>query len=1003
MRADETRPSAAPAAGPTVAVAATFTAEPILRPLDFWMREAGLAGPIEFAPYGQVFQELLDPGSLLGRNRGGVNAVLLRVEDWLRYGPSAGDPEAARSLLDRNAGDLVAAVEGAATRGGAAPMVLALCPPSPAALEDPERRALLEAAERRIAGALGGVAGVAVLGPEDLAAYPVAESHDPGRDALGHIPYTPAFFAALAAALARRIHALKAPPYKVIVLDCDNTLWQGVVGEEGTLGVAVPPWCRALQEFVLRQIDKGFVACLCSKNEERDALEVLERHPDMVLRRDHLVGWRINWEPKSENLRALAAELNVGLDSFVFLDDNPVECAEVRARCPEVLTIQVPPADEVGPFLDHLWAFDRLKVTSEDRQRTAMYRENAERARLQERAGSFGDFLSALELRVDIHEPTAEQWGRVSQLTQRTNQFNFTTVRRSEAEARGLAAEGLECRAVEVRDRFGDYGLVGVLIYGRGGDAIEVDTFLLSCRVLGRGVEHRMLNHLGEAARGLGLAAVVATAVPTAKNLPARRFLDKVAAGWKEERDGRSTYRIPAESAAAAAPDASGEAEGGASAAEAPAASPSGTARAVAAYERIALHLRSPERVVEELERLGPARRDRPDLGAPPTPPSSEAERRLCEAWAELLGLGEVGIHDDYFELGGTSLLAVDLLARVERLTGVRLPLTAIVEAPTVAGLARLLEQDGPRDSLVTIRAGGDRPAVFLVHDGDGETMLYRNLALRLDPGHAVYGLQPHGLPGYPMLHTRIEDMAEHHVEKILSAQPSGPYLVGGMCAGGVIAYEVARRLQARGEAVALVALLDAADPEAQLRPFRSANQRLRGLSGALGQGEGLGPVRRAAAIGSKVARKARNFVAYEARRRADGAWTRLRMRLFRRYTDRGIRPPGYLSGISVRKVYLHAESSYRPPGKFDGDLALFRATQGVGDDEPYCDRYSDPLLGWGGRATGCVRAYDVPGGHSSMLQEPNVRVLAETMQAAIDEALASRAPGPMPAMAGVP
>ena len=189
---------------------------------------------------------------------------------------------------------------------------------------------MLARVEERLVGELGEVPGLSLLRPDDFDLYPVADYHDPQRDQLGHIPYTPLFFAALGTILARRIHALLNPPHKVVVLDCDNTLWKGVVGEEGVAGITIPTAWMGLQRFMVELAGKGFLLCLCSKNDEPDVLEVFDRRPDMVLRRDHLVSWRINWQPKSQNIRSLAQELNLGLDSFIFLDDNPVECAEVR-------------------------------------------------------------------------------------------------------------------------------------------------------------------------------------------------------------------------------------------------------------------------------------------------------------------------------------------------------------------------------------------------------------------------------------------------------------------------------------------------------------------------------------------------------------------------------------------------------------------------------------------------------------------------------------------------
>jgi thioesterase domain-containing protein len=226
-------------------------------------------------------------------------------------------------------------------------------------------------------------------------------------------------------------------------------------------------------------------------------------------------------------------------------------------------------------------------------------------------------------------------------------------------------------------------------------------------------------------------------------------------------------------------------------------------------------------------------------------------------------------------------------------------------------------------------------------------------------------------------------------VEKIRSAQPRGPYFVGGMCAGGVIAYEIARRLQNEGETLGMVALIDAADVVAEGIPWRFANQRLHSFSKVLNQDAGHSALKRAVMIGGKATRKVKNLFSYLVRQRAADLWANLRMRWLRHDLDRGRKPPRFLENIPVRTVYLFAEKSYRPAGALEGELILFRATEGEGNDEPYMSRYADSLFGWGRRASRGVRAYDIPGGHSSMLQEPHVQILAGHMQTIIDEALA--------------
>jgi FkbH-like protein len=261
----------------------------------------------------------------------------------------------------------------------------------------------------------------------------------------------------------------------------------------------------------------------------------------MVLRREHITGYRINWRTKSENLHSLSAELRFPLDSFILLDDSPMECAEVEAGCPEVLALRLPENKaELGTFLAHMWAFDHLQVTGEDGLRNDFYARNAERVRLEKRSVSLDDFLASLELEVQISPMEKSDLARIAQLTERTNQFNFTTLRRTEPEIQQLCASGAECAVVRVRDRFGDYGLVGAMIFRAQASALELDSLLLSCRALGRRVEHRMLAYLGQMAMTRLKKQVRIRFVPTPKNQPAREFLDGIGAVFAPE--GKSDF-----------------------------------------------------------------------------------------------------------------------------------------------------------------------------------------------------------------------------------------------------------------------------------------------------------------------------------------------------------------------------------------------------------------------------------------------------------------------------
>jgi FkbH-like protein len=320
------------------------------------------------------------------------------------------------------------------------------------------------------------------------------------------VPYTPLFFASLATAVARTIHALSHSPYKVIALDCDDTLWSGICGEDGPAGVVLDAPRRALQEFMAARRGEGMLLTLASKNNEEDVAETFRFHPEFPLRFEDFAARRVNWESKGANLPALAADLDLSLDSFIFVDDNSKECDEAQAAAPAVLALPLPanPA-EIPEFLANLWAFDRPRVTADDVRRAEQYTHNAARTQAAQSAANIEEFLAALRLEVMIQPMMRDQVPRVAQLTQRTNQMNASGIRRTEAE---IAALNGECLTVHVRDKFGDDGLVGVMIFRAASDALVADMFLLSCRALGRRVEHRMKAHLEEIAHERRLSHV---------------------------------------------------------------------------------------------------------------------------------------------------------------------------------------------------------------------------------------------------------------------------------------------------------------------------------------------------------------------------------------------------------------------------------------------------------------------------------------------------------------
>jgi FkbH-like protein len=331
------------------------------------------------------------------------------------------------------------------------------------------------------------------------------------------------------------LRALQGKAKKCLVLDCDNTLWGGIVGEDGPGGIALgttyPGSCfRDFQREILNLHDRGVILALCSKNNEADVLDLLDTHPEMLLERQHLAGWRINWEDKAKNLRSLVEELNIGLDSVVFVDDSPFEIDWVRSQLPAVHTVLVPKEHaRLRTLLLEEGLFDTLSLSDEDRQRNRLYVDERQRRGLEASAASYDEYLKQLGLTAEIGSPGEGDIARVAQLTQKTNQFNLTTRRYTEANIRDLLADPQsEVFSLRLSDKVAEMGLVAVAILRYRDRQAELDTLLMSCRVLGRGVEDLFLAWLQRHAReARGATSVVGSFIATAKNQQVTDFYPK--------------------------------------------------------------------------------------------------------------------------------------------------------------------------------------------------------------------------------------------------------------------------------------------------------------------------------------------------------------------------------------------------------------------------------------------------------------------------------------------
>ena len=350
--------------------------------------------------------------------------------------------------------------------------------------------------------------------------------------ALGDLRIHPDAFPALAYDISRWAIAVAGATKKCVILDLDDTLWAGIAGEEGPAAV-VPN--RALQTFLLDLSKKGILLAVNSKNNINDAMEVLEHHPDMLLRTNDFANLKINWDPKDGNIAAIARELRLGTDSFAFVDDSSFERDVVRTVLPEVAVI-------APEKLSDYPGFHTLGVTAEDIRRGEMYREEGARKALESSVASVDDFLRTLELEVAITAVVLETIPRVSQLTQKTNQFNVTTRRYSEADIAGKRREGWHIWSVSARDRFGEYGIIGVCMVEPLGDTWRIDTLLLSCRILGRKIENIVFVFLCNEAERQGVKKIIGEFIPTQKNAPAATFFPSVGFRLAAKDGVRETY-----------------------------------------------------------------------------------------------------------------------------------------------------------------------------------------------------------------------------------------------------------------------------------------------------------------------------------------------------------------------------------------------------------------------------------------------------------------------------
>ena len=518
--------------------------------------------------YGQLMQSALSPGS--GINRARPDAVLVAI-DYRAFPlrPTPGDRPAAERTVAGWLANLTSMRDGIRRNTTAFCIFQTLAPPPEGLFGHSDRqlpgttRWLVDAINRGIVEQVM-TQGDLLLDVAALAeTVGLADWHSPSQWNMAKLPFADTFVPLYADHVARLVAALRGKSRKCLVLDLDNTIWGGVIGDDGLEGIRIAqgdPVGEAfltLQQMALALRQRGIVLAVASKNTDETARLPFRNHPEMLLREDHIAVFQANWTDKPSNLKAIADALSFGLEALVFIDDNPMERDLVRRTLPQVAVPELP--DDPALYARTLAAagyFEALGFSDEDRQRADFYRDNARRLKLQAQTTDLDAYLASLEMVITFRPFDATGRTRIGQLINKSNQFNLTTRRYTEAELAELEQDP-DCFTLQVRliDTFGDNGMISTIICRRAGDDWEIDTWLMSCRVLGRGVEDMVLRELLQHARARGVRRLIGVYLPTERNAMVQDHYKKL--GFTQTGrtpNGTTTWELGADAVARQAP-----------------------------------------------------------------------------------------------------------------------------------------------------------------------------------------------------------------------------------------------------------------------------------------------------------------------------------------------------------------------------------------------------------------------------------------------------------------
>jgi FkbH-like protein len=539
-----------------IALLGSSTLDHFSEVLKFWLLKEGFAAELFVSEFDTIRQTVLDPGSRLYAFKPDVVWLFTSHRD-VRL-DEANDAGSAAAAVQKACNETTALWDALKQRCNAFILQNNADVPLERALGNYEaqvpwsRTSLLRAYDVALAHA--GRSGVAIFDLEGIsAAYGKARWHDArfwhhskhafALDATGLVAFRGA----------RLVGALKGRAKKVLALDLDNTLWGGVVGDDGVDGIRLGPGADgeahvALQRYAKSLKERGVVLVVVSKNEHANAIEPFQKRPEMALKLDDFAVFRANWNNKADNLKEVAQVLNLGLDSFVFVDDNPAERALVRQLLPMVAVPELPPdPSDYVRALDEQAYFEAVTFSEEDKERSQLYRDNAVRDEAKAKFENLDDFLKSLEMVAEVGPLDAAHLPRMAQLVNKSNQFHLTGTRYSESQLEALAKDpSRRVRYFTLKDKFGDNGLISVVVLEKRGADAHVDTWVMSCRVLSRGMEEFIAKELVAVAGSMGCSRIEGRYVPSKKNGLVEKLYERLGFKPLPPQDGATRWELSA-------------------------------------------------------------------------------------------------------------------------------------------------------------------------------------------------------------------------------------------------------------------------------------------------------------------------------------------------------------------------------------------------------------------------------------------------------------------------